>query len=403
MDFFKAFQRIIAGSYLLVNSKFQHRKKNVWVFGEWFGEKCNDNCMYLANYTAEKFPNIEVYWIAKSTTDISQLSDKISVISMDSEASYKLLSDAGVAIVGQNFYDLSSTGYKYVQGACTILLWHGVPWKRIGFDAARSMNFFIKLYDNIMDVVQSADYYLTLSDKYSKVLETAFHVKSSKLIKSGYPRNSIFYNQSKINEARHFVSIKLSQLTNIKIDEKTRIITYMPTFRNNGETYSFLNYQNISNLNKSLEEHNAIIVQKAHFVTQKKRDWVASHQYDRIIDLEDIDAQRLLCATDILITDYSSCFFDYLLLNRPIIHFLYDYEYYRDEDRGLYYPKEDVTAGDIATNEEELSEQIFENLEHPMRCKLRREKIRSEYLTYESCSSCEEIIKSIFEKISWQG
>lgn len=97
--------------------------------------------MYLANYTAEKFPNIEVYWIAKSTTDISQLSDKISVISMDSEASYKLLSDAGVAIVGQNFYDLSSTGYKYVQGACTILLWHGVPWKRIGFDAARSMNF----------------------------------------------------------------------------------------------------------------------------------------------------------------------------------------------------------------------------------------------------------------------
>ena len=53
-----------------------------------------------------------------------------------------------------------------------------------------------------------------------------------------------------------------------------------------------------------------------------------------------------LAAADMLITDYSSCFFDYLITNRPIIHYLYDYDYYVKEDRGVYYDVMDVVAGD---------------------------------------------------------
>ena len=49
-----------------------------------------------------------------------------------------------------------------------------------------------------------------------------------------------------------------------------------------------------------------------------------------------------MAASDILVTDYSSCFFDFLILDRPIIHFLYDYDYYKEKDRGLYYEKEGV-------------------------------------------------------------
>lgn len=399
MNPLKASQRIIAGTYLLIKSKHQHRQNNIWVFGEWFGEKCNDNCMYLANYVANQYPNIKIFWVTKPDTDISRLSKRISVIAMDSKTSFKVLAQAGVAVVGQNFYDLSSTGYNYVQGACTVLLWHGVPWKRIGYDATRSMTWFIRFYDNLIDVLQSAKFYLTLSDKYSKVLETAYHAHSSSLIKAGYPRNSIFYSPIQINEARQFVLSKLSRLTNIKLSENTKIITYMPTFRNNGTIYSFHDFRNGGYLNQLLEKYNAIIVQKAHYVNQKLDNSRALKTEARIIDLDDIDAQRLLCATDLLITDYSSCFFDYLLLDRPVVYFLYDYEYYRDRDRGLYYPKEDVVAGSVAANEEELIKDIFENLKYPNLYKKRREKIRSEFLTYENISNCESITKQIFEKL----
>lgn len=399
MNPLKASQRIIAGTYLLIKSKHQHRQNNIWVFGEWFGEKCNDNCMYLANYVANQYPNIKIFWVTKPGTDISRLSKRISVIAMDSKTSFKVLAQAGVAVVGQNFYDLSSTGYNYVQGACTVLLWHGVPWKRIGYDATCSMTWFIRFYDNLIDVLQSAKFYLTLSDKYSKVLETAYHAHSSSLIKAGYPRNSIFYYPIQINEARQFVLSKLSRLTNIKLSENTKIITYMPTFRNNGTIYSFHDFRNGGYLNQLLEKYNAIIVQKAHYVNQKLDNSRALKTEARIIDLDDIDAQRLLCATDLLITDYSSCFFDYLLLDRPVVYFLYDYEYYRDRDRGLYYPKEDVVAGSVAANEEELIKDIFENLKYPNLYKKRREKIRSEFLTYENISNCESITKQIFEKL----
>jgi CDP-glycerol glycerophosphotransferase (TagB/SpsB family) len=67
----------------------------------------------------------------------------------------------------------------------------------------------------------------------------------------------------------------------------------------------------------------------------------------------------LLLITDILITDYSSCYFDFTLLNRPIIHFVYDYDEYKNQDRGLYYDLEDVKGGYIVYEERQLVEAII--------------------------------------------
>ena len=47
-----------------MNSRGNRTNKNIWVFGEWFGRKCNDNCMYFANYLAEVHPEIKLIWIA---------------------------------------------------------------------------------------------------------------------------------------------------------------------------------------------------------------------------------------------------------------------------------------------------------------------------------------------------
>ena len=70
-------------------------------------------------------------------------------------------------------------------------------------------------------------------------------------------------------------------------------------------------------------------------------------KYTRIMDMtsEQIDTQMLLLETDIMITDYSSIYIDYMLLDRPILFYAYDYEEYLKEDREMYFSYEDVTPG----------------------------------------------------------
>lgn len=48
---------------------------------------------------------------------------------------------------------------------------------------------------------------------------------------------------------------------------------------------------------------------------------------------------------DLLITDYSSIYLDYLLLDRPIVFFAYDLEHYVERDRALYFTYESMTPG----------------------------------------------------------
>ena len=91
----------------------------------------------------------------------------------------------------------------------------------------------------------------------------------------------------------------------------------------------------------------------------------------------------------------TSCFFDFLLCNRPIIHFLYDYEYYANIDRGLYYDKDKVVCGTIAENSQELIDGMEQYLKDPTKDSLLRKERLAEFLKYESAYSCAEILKCV--------
>mgnify|MGYP000878897427 FL=1 len=129
----------------------------------------------------------------------------------------------------------------------------------------------------------------------------------------------------------------------------------MPTHRNEGKKQINLdNLMDLNRLNKWCEETNSIFVIKKHFYHSKEK--TLEKEYSSIIDVtnEKVDAQELLKYSKILITDYSSCYIDYLLLNRPIIFFNYDYDDYLRMDRSLYFPYEKVTPGEKCQNFDEL-------------------------------------------------
>ena len=184
----------------------------------------------------------------------------------------------------------------------------------------------------------------------------------------------------------------------MNVSDHTKIILYMPTFRDNpsqmksleqlGEDASFL---------KWIEENDTIIIQKAHFVSQQRNELQSHKRTKRILTLNDLIPYEALGVADILITDYSSCFFDYLILDRPIIHFIYDYENYRTADRGVYYDKDDVVCGDAPTDFEGLKTAIIQYIESPLMDSDLREERRKQFIEYESYDACQKIFRQTYD------
>ena len=376
------------------------RSRDLWVFGEWFGERCCDNSKYFANYIATHYPEICVIWITKSTTDISSLNPTIQVLYMDSKESMEALLKCGVAIISQGFQDLTSSGFNYTDGAVSVHLWHGVPWKRIGHDGSKKKDFLYEIYKKCNDYAFGTNFYASPSDKYDDIAITAHGAKRNQIIHAGYPRNADFYHPDKVKEGKNRI---ISELKKVALDydfSTVKIVSYMPTFRNDAShSFSFESLRSNSNFIHYLTDNNIIIIQKAHFVDQTRDGKIQTNETDRIFSLNNISAQDLLCATDLLVTDYSGAFFDYLLLNRPIVHYLYDYDYYRTKDRGLYYKKEDVIAGEEADDEEQLANAIMRNMMNPNLFAERRHMIRNIYMKYDTPNSCEVLYQAILREL----
>lgn len=374
------------------------RDPNVWVFGEWFGLRCCDNSFYLANYIAKHHSEIQVIWFKKKDTNVQALHPNIRKVDMDTDEAFAILRECGVAIISQGFVDLSSSEFNYCSGAVTVLLWHGIPWKMIGHDASKRNGLLFRIYKKIYDYSFGADYHLSPSDMYDKIAISAHGANPSRILHFGYPRNSPFYHAEDVLAGKQRIINELKHFSNRTDFDTCKIISYLPTFRDHQEgSFSIESLGDDKLFSDFISENDIIVVQKAHFVNQTRDKQTAIDGQERFYNLNNVAAQDLLCASDLLITDYSGAFFDYLILDRPIIHYLYDYDFYRTQDRGLYYNKEDVIGGEEAKTPHQLIDAIIRNMQNPVLYHEKRDRIKKIYLKYESSDSCEAIYHAIFD------
>lgn len=374
------------------------RDNKLWVFGEWMGLRCCDNCMYFANYVKRNHPEISVIWLTANTTDTSQLDSRIECYEKDSRDALNILKKAGVVFMSHGMADLTSKSFCYYKGAIVVNFWHGIAWKKIHLDTPfsnikkKQLEIYTKLSESAM--------YVSPSDEYTKIVKTAFGCQDVNLvINAGYPRNVNFFCDNEINKGKERI---LETLRNqgILIDQKSLIIAYMPTFRkDNNKLFSFESLIQNDKLQNILNDFNAVIIQKGHFVTNMDGKANIEILNNKIINLPDCNPQDLLAASDLLVTDYSSCFFDYLLLDRPIVHYVYDYEKYAGSDRGLYYDIKDVACGDTPRNVNQLLDSIMKNLNNTnLNHDLRTERIRK-YQKYASMDSNSIIYNCIIKRL----
>ena len=362
------------------------KKQNRWVFGAWFGKRISDNPYAVYKYIQKEHPEIEAIWICNNVTAAERMG--LTAIKRNSlKGIWKCLT-AKVSIMNQGYLDFGSL--NWIHKTYKVQLWHGVPWKKIGEDMTDESKGLLHLLSHKTFLfVNRADLYIAPSINTQKVLKSAFCTEISDILLVGQPRNEILMSDDYCKWARE----KLMKT----IGPFNKIILFMPTFRDKSSTpFSFVQIER--SISKVLKEYNSVILEKQHFVElgRRKED---GKNIDNIINVADYETQDLLAAADVLITDYSSCFFDFVLRDKPIIHYLYDYEVYKNKDRGLYYEADDVVAGTIAYNETELITAITRLLSgDDLECG-RRKKVKEEFCTYESPDNSKIVYNRIMKDI----
>lgn len=237
--------------------------------------------------------------------------------------------------------------------------WHGTPLKRLGCDIETYGDGIVNNKDTTRRVFEQDakkfKYLISPSGYCSEKLSSAFNLKGlgkeDAVIEEGYPRNDAICNATKEDVKR----IR----DDLGIPEGKKVILYAPTYREDQrQTNLGFVYEPPIDFNRLRERigDGYVVLFRAHYYVANALNFDAYNGF--VLNASDYpDINDLYVISDILITDYSSVFFDYGILKRPIIFYMYDLEFYRDELRGFYLSLEEL-PGPITTTQEELEEKL---------------------------------------------
>lgn len=273
-----------------------------------------------------------------------------------------------------------------------IQTWHGTPLKRLGIDIdeVRMPGTDTEKYKkNFISEAKKWDYLIS-PNRYSTEIFTRAFDYNGKMLETGYPRNDFLYNFQKEDVE------KIKKGLNLPLDKK--IILYAPTWRDN-QYYSVGKYRfdiqlDLEQMRRELGQ-DYIILLRMHYLIAENLD--LSQYEDFAYDVSNyLDIRDLYIISDMLITDYSSVFFDYANLRRPIIFYVYDLDEYRDELRGFYFNLEDEAPGPLTKTTNEVIEQINKFMENENQFSERFDEFYNRFCHLEDGKASERVVKLIF-------
>ena len=288
---------------------------------------------YLLNNYSDEF---KIVWLVDKHTDISGLR-KEDCVYYRTFKSYYHLATARYWIRSQSLGSL----LKKRKGQVYIQLWHGNgAMKRMGYDINNEKS------SEVMDFVKEWDYYIANDELDANHIVSATGYKGKIEILG----MACFDITLKLSNDLNFKKRVLDELKIKNKDRKKSIILYAPTFRDFDLDKDVVDVpiENLANL------ENSIVLVRLHPLVRKK----VNHKlfkYNNIINVCDYpDASDLLAICDVLITDYSSIFYQYSPLNKPIVFYPYDYEAYKELRGGFYLDYENELPGPVCYTKEDL-------------------------------------------------
>lgn len=319
---------------------------------------CSPKAIYEYMLNNEKYKDYNFIWAFKNPENYNNVknSKNTIVVKTGSKEFSKALAKAKYWVFNYKVADELSPKRDQVFLQC----WHGTPLKRLGCDLQHldnQLNTIKEMKKRYKIEAQKFSYFLSPSKFATEKFISAWNLKEigkeNIIIEKGYPRNDFLYNYTQ-NDVKRIKE-------NLQIDNiNKKIILYAPTYRGNQHTsgvgYTYKTEVDFDRLQKELGD-DYIILFRAHYFVANSFDFAKYEGF--VVNVSDYDdINELYVISDMLITDYSSVFFDYANLRRPMIFHMYDLEHYRDESNGFYFDVEEILPGRITRTEDELIEEI---------------------------------------------
>lgn len=279
------------------------------------------NCKALSDYIVNNHKDYEVIWLHKSeNTECFLDHNNIKKIRMTGFLwLYYLLTSRFIATTHNEMVGVKAKNQVYIS------LWHGMPLKKICY-----------LADNEVEYME--DYSakrIATSEIMKSIIAAAFHEKANNVHITGQPRNDFLFEKK--------------SLSSLGFDNRgeEKVIFYAPTYRHNKYSEKYSNGDKIAGDNIFRLAHFDMEKFNIFLQENKVRIWVKLHPFEEdtltdglefsnidIIKSEDLkkselDINHLLYYADCLLTDYSSTYIDYLILDRPIGFVIPDYSKYQ--------------------------------------------------------------------------
>lgn len=370
------------------------RTDKILVFGSYRGA-FNDNTKYLFLYANEHITDRKVVWISTKQSTVKHIR------SLGYEA-YSVMSLKGLwyALRGKywfvNSYS-SDIAFCLAGSAKIVNLWHGVPMKAIEFGITKGDLAKRYVQRDIRDTFfhpapfRRPDYMVSTTDFFDGVFSQSFRIDKSQCMQTGCPRNRMlrlpkeevdtFISRYESNETKALVE---------KIKQYKTVFVYMPTWRDS-QRDCFANGFDLEAFNNCVAQQNACVLMKPHANTIIDE----SITYSNLFFLDgNVDMYCILPYTHVLITDYSSILYDYILMpDKHVILFHYDYEEYVNSREFIFDIQDNIVGRKVYTFDELI--QVISTNDYTMDTTARQKILDKFWGETSDKNSCE----LVFEKL----
>lgn len=420
------------------------RSKQIWLFGSTFGRRFADNPRYFYLYITQMTKKLQknekdchetngvneetvadagicrvngkpirAIWISHNKEIVEFLNEK------GYEAYYNhSLKGIWYCLRGKVYcFDNYSKDISFwlSGGALKFNMWHGVGNKCINYDnkhdkVRHPKNVWerFKYFPRRLSDEKPSHYILTTSPMMSEIFARAFRVPENHVIEAGYPRNDVLFEDTYNLQGLQHTNDSNMHIKNLYLPEEQKllnhifswkedglkIIGYLPTFRSSES--KFFDVCDLQELNAFFLEHHMMMVCKLHPKSCCKQTFEKMEYSNIYVVPAEVDVNAFLGKIDMLIADYSSVYSDYMLLDRPVVAFHYDYEEYVKDTRDSYFDWDAYMPEKKARNQRELQQTILEVIEKDVVFE-KRKMFRKNIYCYMEGNSSERLVKKITE------
>lgn len=355
------------------------------LFESFFGKGYSDSPKYIFEYLNREYPGTyKCVWVyAEQKLDLPFPAKQVKRLGM---RYFYYMARSKYAV----FNGRQPTFFRKREGAVFLETWHGTPLKKLAFDMEDVTSASPLYKEDIYYQARAWDYLVAPNPFSEEVFRRAF-AYDGQILGTGYPRNDILYDREKERLASDIRK-------KLHLPDGKKVILYAPTWRDDefygpGE-YKFSLRLDLRRMREELGGEYVVLLRMHYFIADVPDlsgyggfAYNVSHYGD---------VAELYLVSDLLVTDYSSVFFDYANLRRPMLFFMYDLEKYCSVLRGFYIDVEEELPGPVLSDTEEIIGAVQNISAVQKKYKDKYDKFCGKYCAWEDGHAAERVVNAVF-------